>query len=108
MPRGSCSIITQLRTGHVALNAYLARFGAVNSPMCHKCGEPETVRHYLLTCRRYSSERDLLRRKLYSSGRQPLDMKTLLGRAKNKKHLLQFVAATDRFPRYTTTSTPQD
>ncbi|KAK7043510.1 hypothetical protein R3P38DRAFT_2510195, partial [Favolaschia claudopus] len=100
--RGGCSIITQLRTGHTGLNAYLARFGAVDSPLCHTCGEPETVRHYLLTCRRFSTERDDLRRALHSSGRQKPDIKTLLGRPKNKKHLLKFVSATERFPRYDT------
>ncbi|KAK7063814.1 hypothetical protein R3P38DRAFT_2491623 [Favolaschia claudopus] len=105
--RGSCSIITQLRTGHIGLNAYLARFGAVDSPKCHTCGEPETVRHYLLTCRRFSKERDDLRHALHSSGRQKLDIKTLLGRPKNKHHLLKFVSATERFPRYDT-SPPQD
>ncbi|KAJ7153407.1 hypothetical protein C8R43DRAFT_828743, partial [Mycena crocata] len=51
--RSQCSIITQMRTGHVGLNAYLARFGAVDSSLCPMCREPETVNHFLLACRRF-------------------------------------------------------
>ncbi|KAJ6631077.1 hypothetical protein B0H10DRAFT_1677943, partial [Mycena sp. CBHHK59/15] len=47
MHRGQCSILTQLRTGHVGLNAYLARFGAVDSGLCQTCREPETVKESL-------------------------------------------------------------
>jgi hypothetical protein len=53
--RGQCSIITQMRTGHVGLNASLARFGAVDSGLCQTCREPETINHFLLTCRRFAS-----------------------------------------------------
>ncbi|KAJ7791421.1 hypothetical protein B0H14DRAFT_3500492 [Mycena olivaceomarginata] len=41
--RTQCSILTQLRTGYIGLNAYLARFGLVNSNLCPTCREPETV-----------------------------------------------------------------
>ncbi|KAJ7156482.1 hypothetical protein C8R43DRAFT_818576, partial [Mycena crocata] len=89
--------LTQLRTGHVGLNAYLARFGAVDSALCSTCREPETVNHYLLTCRRFSRERDALRRALFADERQPLNKKTLLGTPKNRSKLLQYVANTERF-----------
>ncbi|KAJ7117765.1 hypothetical protein C8R44DRAFT_626919 [Mycena epipterygia] len=89
-----------MRTGHVGLNAYLARFGAVDSALCQCCREPETVNHYLLACRRFTAERDVLRRALFADERQPLSKKSLLGKPSNKTLLLAYVAATKRFPRY--------
>jgi hypothetical protein len=59
--RTQCSILTQLRTGHIGLNAYLARFGLVDLNLCSTCHEPETVNHFLLTCRRFREQRDILR-----------------------------------------------
>ncbi|KIM22436.1 hypothetical protein M408DRAFT_47819, partial [Serendipita vermifera MAFF 305830] len=47
------SLITQLRSHHIALNAYLHRIKAVNSPWCPRCEVSETVEHYLLHCERY-------------------------------------------------------
>ncbi|KAJ7158599.1 hypothetical protein C8R46DRAFT_823595, partial [Mycena filopes] len=89
--------ITQLRTGHIGLNAYLARFGAVDLSLCPVCREPETVNHFLLACRRFSGQRDVLRCALYAEGRQQLNKRSLLGKYKNKGALLAYVAATNRF-----------
>ncbi|OSC98383.1 hypothetical protein PYCCODRAFT_1335524, partial [Trametes coccinea BRFM310] len=55
--RQQCSVLTQLRSGHVGLNAYLARIRAIDSPLCLTCNTPETVSHYLFTCKRYSEQR---------------------------------------------------
>ncbi|PBK67692.1 hypothetical protein ARMSODRAFT_845923, partial [Armillaria solidipes] len=57
MSRAEASMFTQLRTGHVPLNAYLFRSRAALSPNCPHCNVPETVTHFLLVCRRYSEER---------------------------------------------------
>ncbi|KAK7062334.1 hypothetical protein R3P38DRAFT_2678851 [Favolaschia claudopus] len=100
LPRTQCSILTQLRTGHIGLNAYLARFGLVDSDLCPTCREPETVNHFLLTCRRFSQQRDDLRRSLFANGRQRLTKTSLLGRHKNRTALLKYVSETGRFPRY--------
>ncbi|KAJ6611353.1 hypothetical protein B0H10DRAFT_1809644 [Mycena sp. CBHHK59/15] len=89
-----------MRTGHVGLNAYLARFGAVDSSLCPACREPETVNHFLLTCRRFTGQRDVLRRALYADDRQPLNKRSLLGKCKNKGALLAYIVSTNRFPRY--------
>ncbi|KAK7006559.1 hypothetical protein R3P38DRAFT_2414657, partial [Favolaschia claudopus] len=35
--RAEASVVTQLRTGHIGLNALLYRIKAVNSPLCAKC-----------------------------------------------------------------------
>ncbi|KAI0350889.1 hypothetical protein OH77DRAFT_1376844, partial [Trametes cingulata] len=86
--------LTQLRTAHVGLNAYLARARAVSSPLCASCQVPETVDHYLRTCRRFNAPRHELRRSL---GKKPLTLKHVLGDPKCRSALLQFVEATDRF-----------
>ncbi len=63
MSRAEASMFTQLRTGHVPLNAYLFRSRAALSPNCPHCNVPETVTHFLLVCRRYSEERQALHRR---------------------------------------------
>ncbi|KAL1658656.1 hypothetical protein GGF50DRAFT_66832, partial [Schizophyllum commune] len=46
--------ITQLRSGHIGYtNAFLARIKANTSSLCPLCGVPETVDHYLFSCRRF-------------------------------------------------------
>ncbi|KAF9504600.1 hypothetical protein BS47DRAFT_1307940 [Hydnum rufescens UP504] len=57
LPRGGCSIITQLRTGHVALRDYLERFGHAESPFCLRCGARETPEHFLVFCACFTCER---------------------------------------------------
>ena len=48
---------TRLRLGHCALNGYLYSINCCNSPMC-VCGlGRETVKHYLLSCPRFSAQR---------------------------------------------------
>lgn len=61
LPRSACSIIVQLRSGHVALRGYLANHRAIDSPTCNVCNTEETVLHYLTTCRRYTAQRDRMR-----------------------------------------------
>ena len=94
--RRQCSILTQLRSGHVGLNRFLARIGAVDSPLCAVCRVPESVSHYLLTCRRYLAPRHTLR--LAVSG--PLSLRSTLGNPKARTAVLDFVEATGRFPAY--------
>ncbi|KAF7520275.1 hypothetical protein G7054_g12831 [Neopestalotiopsis clavispora] len=55
------SVLVQLRTGMARLNYYLAQIGAVSSPECD-CGHAkETVEHFVLHCRNWTSYRkDLL------------------------------------------------
>ncbi|SJL18922.1 uncharacterized protein ARMOST_22524 [Armillaria ostoyae] len=53
MSWSEASMYTQLRTGHIPLNAYLSQTCSAPSPNCLYCGVPETVTHYLLACWRY-------------------------------------------------------
>ncbi|KAJ6610965.1 hypothetical protein B0H10DRAFT_1652619, partial [Mycena sp. CBHHK59/15] len=48
LSRPQCSMLTQLRTTHIGLNAYLYRFHLAPSPNCTLCLVPETVPHFLL------------------------------------------------------------
>ncbi|KAF8319970.1 hypothetical protein DL93DRAFT_2039769, partial [Clavulina sp. PMI_390] len=57
LPRKKCSILAQLRSGHAPLGEYLARFGHAETPACTRCGQVESVRHYLTVCKRYSRAR---------------------------------------------------
>ncbi|KAJ7719446.1 hypothetical protein DFH07DRAFT_688749, partial [Mycena maculata] len=54
--QGQCSIITQMCTGHICLNVYLTHFGVVDSGLCQCCHEPETVNHYLFTCKQFTAQ----------------------------------------------------
>jgi hypothetical protein len=56
-PRRFVSILTQLRTNHVPLQAYLHRFKLVDSPTCQQCfSAPETVSHFLFFCTKYATQ----------------------------------------------------
>ncbi|KAK0211485.1 hypothetical protein IW262DRAFT_368644 [Armillaria fumosa] len=57
------SSLIRSRTSHAVLNAHLFRINAATSPNCDTCGVPETVSHFLLSCRRFADERQILRRR---------------------------------------------
>ena len=96
LPRRQASVISQLRSGHVSLNQFLSRINAVSSPMCPSCGVPEPVEHFLLSCRRYCGQRDALRRAV----QYPLTLRSVLGGAKRRAALLEYVEATGRLDAY--------
>ncbi|KAI5898855.1 uncharacterized protein SCHCODRAFT_02487465, partial [Schizophyllum commune H4-8] len=89
--------LTQLRSGHVGLFAYLARVRAVDSALCTTCGTEETVDHYLFECRRYKDARHRLR---VAVGGRRLDRACVLGEVKNRAALLAFVQETGRLAAY--------
>ncbi|KAJ6537777.1 hypothetical protein B0H19DRAFT_874039, partial [Mycena capillaripes] len=57
LSRPQCSVLTQLRTSHIGLNAFHYRFHLAPSPECQLCLVPETVPHYLLSCPCYRRQR---------------------------------------------------
>ncbi|KJA13595.1 hypothetical protein HYPSUDRAFT_151431, partial [Hypholoma sublateritium FD-334 SS-4] len=87
--------ITQLRTEHIPLAAYLHRFNLAESPTCQQCLEgTETVAHYLKNCKAYKKQRRALK---FAIG-QATDVGThLLGTRKNMRHILKYVHDTKRF-----------
>lgn len=96
LPRRHCSILSQLRSGHAGLNAFLARINAVDSPLCQTCLVPETPSHFLFTCRRYTAPRDTMRRAVGG----PLSLRSTVGDVKARAAVLTYVEATGRFTAY--------
>ena len=106
LQRGRCSILVQLRSGHVGLRSYLARFGHADSPMCTRCKTPETVEHYLTTCMRYAHARSkLIHTILHHEDRtirnKSKDIAVLLAHPGIISHTLDYISATGRFPLHT-------
>jgi hypothetical protein len=94
--RRSCSIITQLCTGHVGLNGFLHHINVVESPLCPHCHTHKIVEHFLLQCRQFTDKHHQLHITLHKSP----DLCMLLGDPKNIYPLLTFVHATEHFPTY--------
>lgn len=93
--RNECAILTQLRTGHAPLNAHLSRIRCSDSPLCSKCGIPETVSHYLLTCRQFAAQRRALCTALRN---KPLTLRSMLGPGARLGPVLRFIKDSGRFP----------
>ncbi|KIJ31509.1 hypothetical protein M422DRAFT_214246, partial [Sphaerobolus stellatus SS14] len=89
--------ITQLRTGHVALNSFLKKCKAVPLALCPHCKQSETVVHYLIFCKKYTAQRRTLRRE---AGRAASSVSRLLNDPKSVHCTLRFIAATKRFRNY--------
>lgn len=70
------AILAQLRTGKSRLNSHLGRFDAAPSVECDECGEPETVEHFLIRCRKWTAQRRLLARQ---AGELAANVAPLLG-----------------------------
>ncbi|KAM5544129.1 hypothetical protein V8D89_002178 [Ganoderma adspersum] len=98
LSRQQCSIISQLCSGHIGLNAFLARIHAIDSPLCLTCSIPETVSHFLFTCRRFVTARHDFRKAV----KGPLTLRNTIGNAKARTAVLDFVEATGRFEVYHT------
>ena len=65
--RNHASVLFQLRSGHVPLNAYLHRIKKVDSPICQSCNQHrETVLHFLLHCEAHTAIRQVM---FYEAGR---------------------------------------
>ena len=71
--------VARLRIGHTELNASMHRFNQADSPLCNRCQVPETIEHYLMTCRKFACERSNLFRSLRQEGLYNINVKTLLG-----------------------------
>ncbi|KAF9480707.1 hypothetical protein BDN70DRAFT_784106, partial [Pholiota conissans] len=91
--------LMQLRTGHIPLNGYLARFGQAATSRCHSCWmsngteKEETVRHFLFECPEYSAERGQLDHQL---GQDSRNMRMLMSSMKHIKAVMTFVGQTHR------------
>jgi ribonuclease HI len=87
--------IARLRTGHCSLNAYLKRFNLIDDATCPGCGDaPETVKHFLLVCRKYERLRDRMRKEVGAGG---MRVEQLLGDTRRIQHTANFIESTERF-----------
>jgi ribonuclease HI len=85
--------LTQLRTGHIALNAYLFRINQTPSPLC-ECGRaPESVQHFLLSCPLWQQQRIILQR---NCGTAWSDFRILLNTPILIPHVLKYTLDTQR------------
>ncbi len=95
LPRRHANLLLQLRTGHVPLQTYFERIGKALTSTCPTCREePESVRHYLLSCPTYVLHRAVHFRPLGYSGRK---LSTLLNTEDALRPLFAYINATGRF-----------
>ncbi|KAJ7646449.1 hypothetical protein DFH06DRAFT_997610 [Mycena polygramma] len=96
LSRRNSSLIVQLRTGMVGLNAWLHKIRRAESPLCQTCQRREDVQHFVFFCSRYT-HRSLLRTAL---GRKATSLGFLLTHDKGIRYLLRYIHATNRLPIY--------
>jgi len=96
-PQRATSILTQLRSGHIALQLFLKKIKAMESVLCPHCAAPELVAHFLLHCHRYTSQCRKLRCKV---GIAASSIPRLLSDKKVVSHTLNYVADTRWFGNY--------
>jgi ribonuclease HI len=95
LPRKKASILIQLRTGHVPLQAHLYRIKKADSPICAQCKTGhETVHHYLMVCRAFTEQRRRMQR---DGGREASIMAKLMSKEKLIPVLFRYIAQTKRF-----------
>ena len=89
------SVLTQLRTGHIALNKYLHRIQRSETPNCPHCpGIKEDTDHMLLRCWKYAVHRHKL---VVMFKHDAYSAKHLLSDRKAIPHTLNFLNKTGRF-----------
>ena len=55
--RAQASLVTQMRTRHIPLNAYLHRINKIDTPLCPSCSlDSESVHHFLFDCQVWRAE----------------------------------------------------
>ncbi|EIW75360.1 hypothetical protein CONPUDRAFT_40248, partial [Coniophora puteana RWD-64-598 SS2] len=88
--------LTHFRSHHIALDAFLHRINAMDSPVCRHCarGVDETIQHFLFDCPAWSGARQLVVRK---AGRRAESLEYLLNDERGVRVLMVFVNSTGRF-----------
>src|SRR5882724_2446840 len=68
LERWKGSLLIQLRTGHVPLQAHLNRISKKDSPVCPMCNKAdETVSHFLTACAAFTIQRGCMERHLWQA-----------------------------------------
>lgn len=94
LSRNHASLLFQLYSGHVPLNAYLHRVKKVDSPTCPGCHQHrETVMHFILMCDTHK----VARRAMFSAaGRDARNLGKLLTTPDLLPHLFRYIRDTGR------------
>ena len=96
--RVQASLVIQLRTRHVPLNAYLHRISKLDQPLCRHCRSGnETVHHYLFECTAWAYERWSL---CHRMGRAAKSLCGLLSIERGVDEVLEYIGWTRRFKDY--------
>lgn len=85
-------ILSRIRIGHTGLNATLHMIGKHPTGLCDGCGERETVEHVIISCNKYTEERNMLINDLQINDEQ-ITLKEFLYQ-EGKKWLIQFLKRT--------------
>ncbi|KAJ3492820.1 hypothetical protein NLJ89_g11157 [Agrocybe chaxingu] len=101
LTRAQASLLIQIRSGHIPLNAYLFRFGKSDTKRCNACWRrsgghldvAETVRHFLFECPSYQWERSEMDEEI---GPTNTNLRAILKSKKSVEALLKFVSKTRR------------
>ncbi|KAJ7912699.1 hypothetical protein B0H13DRAFT_1613177, partial [Mycena leptocephala] len=88
LSRPNCSLIVQLRTRMIDLNAWLFKIHRAESPLCQTCQPREDVPHYIFFCSRFAHHRTSLRTAL---GRKATSLGYILTDEKGIRHLLRYI-----------------
>ena len=93
--RSQASILTQLRVGHIPLNAYLHRIKQAASPNCLQCGVgSEMVHHFLFDCQAWKSEWWAMGKVLRHEAKS---LQHILSHRAGAEELLRFIGRTEQF-----------
>jgi ribonuclease HI len=102
LKKGLASIITQMRTGKIALNSYLYRIGKADSPACQCRHEQQTAEHLLISCASFKE----LRRQVWPTG-EPTDKKLLTTDPKETARSAKFLYLTGKLGQFRETRSEQ-
>lgn len=99
LTRAQGSLLTQIRTRHIALNVYLHKIKKIELPNCGACWQrsnennPETLTHYLFECPEHAAARCTMDTAL---GLRSKDLECILSSGKTVKILPNYVNRTGR------------
>ncbi|KAJ7838838.1 hypothetical protein B0H13DRAFT_1650513 [Mycena leptocephala] len=97
LSRRNSSLIVQLCTWMVSLNAWLYKIHRAESPLCQTCQCREDVPHFIFFCSRFTYHRVHLHAAL---GCKATLLGFLLTNEKGIRHLLRYIHATNHLPAF--------
>jgi len=86
--------LVRLRTAHCSLNKYLHQRGHEEEPLCACREDEETIEHFLLKCKKYTTQREKMVKEVGAGG---MRVEKLVGDLKCIKYTMEYVKETNRF-----------